>query len=124
MADKDRNDHMDFNWSGLIIRLITTMIVVGLAAFFTPGFSINNLGALFIASIVIAIMDYVIVKLTGVNATPFGRGIVGFIVSALILYATKFFVAGFNISVFGAIVGALIIGIIDAIIPGDEKSAL
>lgn len=124
MADRERHDNMDFDWSGIVIRLITTMIVVGLAAFFTPGFSINSLGALFIASIVIAIMDYVIIKFTGVNATPFGRGIVGFIVSALILYATRYLVDGFNISVFGAIVGALVIGIIDAIIPGDEKSAL
>ncbi len=71
------------------------------------------------AAVVIALIDYLIQKFTGVNATPFGRGITGFIVAAIILYATKFIVPGFNISVWGgAIIGALVIGIIDVIIPG------
>lgn len=70
------------------------------------------------AAIVIAVLDYLIQKFTGVNASPFGRGITGFIVAAIILYATKFIVPGFNISLWGAIIGALVIGIIDVIIPG------
>jgi uncharacterized membrane protein YvlD (DUF360 family) len=39
-------------------------------------------------------------------------------VAAIILYATKFIVPGFNISIWGAIIGALVIGILDVIIPG------
>lgn len=118
--NRETRDSRTEDWSigELIIRLIVTAIVVGIAAFLTPGFSIDNLWSLIMAAVVIAVLDYLIQKFTGVDASPFGRGITGFIVSAIILYATKFIVPGFNISVWGAIIGALVIGIIDVIIPG------
>lgn len=120
--DKDRNrtEHIDDNWDlgGMLMRLLVTAVVVGIAAFLTPGFSINSLWSLVLASVVIAVLDHLVQRFAGINATPFGRGIAGFIVAAIILYATKFIVSGFNITVWGAIIGALIIGIVDAIIPG------
>ncbi|WP_416198874.1 MAG: Phage holin family protein [Sporanaerobacter sp.] len=102
----------------IFLRIIITAIIVGVAALLTPGFTINGMWSLIIASIVIALLDYFIQKIAGVDASPFGRGITGFIISAIILYATKFIVPGFNISIWGAIIGALVIGILDAIIPG------
>lgn len=118
--ERNTRDNRTNDWSigEIIIRLIVTAIVVGIAAFLTPGFSIDNLWSLIMAAVVIAVLDYLVQKFTGVNASPFGRGIMGFIVAAIILYATKFIVPGFNISVWGAIIGALVIGIIDVIIPG------
>lgn len=118
--NRDARDNRTGDWSigELIIRLIVTSIVVGIAAFLTPSFSIDNIWSLIMAAVVIAVLDYLIQRFTGVNASPFGRGITGFIVAAIILYATKFIVPGFNISVWGAIIGALVIGIIDVIIPG------
>ena len=65
-------------------------------------------------------MDYLFNALLGVNATPFGRGIIGFVVSVVVLYATQFFVAGYTISMLSAVVGAAIYGIIAAIIPGTQ----
>ncbi len=114
----NQDETKDWDIGEILIRILVTAIVVGIAAFLTPGFSINSLWSLILAAVVIALLDYLIQKFTGVNATPFGRGITGFIVAAIILYATKFIVPGFNISVWGAIIGALIIGIIDVIIPG------
>ena len=114
----NENKTQDWNIGEILIRVLVTAIVVGIAAFVTPGFSINNLWSLILAAIVIALLDYLIQKFTGVNASPFGRGITGFIVAAIILYVTKFIVPGFNISVWGAIIGALVIGIVDIIIPG------
>mgnify|MGYP001199819334 FL=1 len=108
----------DWDIGEILIRILVTAIVVGIAAFLTPGFSINNLWSLILAAVVIALLDYLVQKFTGVNASPFGRGMTGFIVAAIILYATKFIVPGFNISVWGAIIGAIVIGIIDVIIPG------
>lgn len=121
--DRNRNrtgqgQTKDWDIGEILIRILVTAIVVGIAAFLTPGFSINNLWSLILAAVVIALLDYVIQKFTGVNASPFGRGITGFIVAAIILYVTKFIVPGFNISIWGAIIGALVIGIIDVIIPG------
>ena len=114
------NEDMTKGWNigEILLRILITAIVVAIAAFLTPGFSINNLWSLILAAVVIALLDYLVQKFTGINATPFGRGITGFILAAIILYATKFIVPGFNISVWGAIIGALVIGIIDVIMPG------
>ncbi len=105
----------------IIGRLITAAIVLAITAFFTPGFSINNIWSLAIAAIVLTIMDYLIIKFTGLHASPFGKGFVGFALAAIILYVTQFFVAGYSISWMAAIIGALIYGVVDYFIPGNQQ---
>lgn len=102
-------------------RLVTAAIVLAITVFFTPGFSINNIWTLAISAVVLTIIDYLIVKFTGLEATPFGKGFVGFILAAVTLYVTQYFVAGYTISWIAAIIGALIYGIIDYIIPGEQE---
>lgn len=117
--DRDRDkDNKNISIGEIILRIVITAIVVGVAAFLTPGFTVSSIWSLLLAAVVIALLDYFIQKIAGIDASPFGRGITGFIVSAIILYVTKFIVPGFNISVWGAIIGALVIGIVDVIIPG------
>lgn len=116
--DRERDDHKGIDISRLLLRVVISSIVIAIAAFFSPGFSIDGLGSLLLASIVIGVLDHLVQKFTGVDASPFGRGIVGFLVAAVILYITKFIVAGFHINMIGAIIGALVIGVIDAIMPG------
>lgn len=105
----------------IIGRLITAAIVLAITAFFTPNFSINNIWSLAVAAIVLTIMDYLIVKLTGLHASPFGKGFVGFALAAITLYFTQFFVAGYSISWMAAIIGALIYGVVDYFIPGNQQ---
>jgi len=102
-------------------RLVVAAIVLGITAFFTPGFSINNIWSLAIAAIVLTIIDYLIVKFTGLHASPFGKGFVGFVLAVITLYVTQYFVAGYSISWMAAIIGALIYGVIDYFIPGDQE---
>ncbi len=105
----------------IIGRLIASAIILGVTAFFTPGFRIDNIWALGLAAIVLTVMDYIIVKFTGLQAMAFGKGFVGFVLAVVILYATQFFVAGYTISWMSAIIGALIYGIIDYILPGEQS---
>ena len=105
----------------IVGRLATAAIVLAITAFFTPGFSINNIWTLAIAAIVLTIMDYLIIKFTGLHASPFGKGFVGFALAAIILYLTQFFVAGYSISWMAAIIGALIYGVVDYFIPGTQQ---
>lgn len=105
----------------IIGRLITAGVVLAITAFFTPGFQITNFWALAVAAVVITIMDYLISKFTGIQASPFGKGFVGFIVSVIILYVTQYFVAGYSISWMSAIIGAIIYGIVDYFLPGEQK---
>ena len=104
----------------IIGRLVVSAIVLGITAFFTPGFSIDSIWTLAIAAIVLTVIDYLISKFTGLNASPFGKGFVGFALAAVTLYVIQYFVAGYTISWVAAIIGALIYGVVDYFIPGDQ----
>ena len=104
----------------IVGRLIAAAVILAITAFFTPGFQISNFWSLAVAAIVLTALDYLIAKVTGVHASPFGKGFVGFVLAAVILYVTQYFVVGYSISWLSAIIGALIYGIIDYFIPGTE----
>ena len=105
----------------IVGRLVTAAIVLAITAFFTPNFSINNIWSLALAAVVLTVMDYLITKFTGLHASPFGKGFVGFALAAIVLYFTQFFVAGYSISWMAAIIGALIYGVVDYFIPGTQQ---
>ncbi len=105
----------------IIGRFIAAAIILAITAFFTPGFQINNFWSLAIAAVVLTVLDYLIVKFTGLHASPFGKGFVGFVLSVVVLYVTQYFVAGYSISWMAAIIGAIIYGIIDYFIPGEQQ---
>lgn len=102
-------------------RLVTAAIVLAITAFFTPGFQINNIWALAAAAIVLTIIDYLITKFTGLHASSFGKGFVGFVLSAVVLYVTQYFVAGYTVSWMAAIVGAIVYGVVDYFLPGEQQ---
>lgn len=104
----------------VIGRFFAAAVVLAITAFFTPGFSINNIWTLAIAAVVLTAIDYLVIKFTGLHASPFGKGFVGFALAAITLYATQFFVAGYSISWIAAIIGALIYGVVDYFIPGNQ----
>lgn len=120
--ERNRRDERknEFNLGEMILRVVITSIVLAIAAFFTPGFTIDGVWSVVIAAVVIGVLDYLIQRFTGIDASAFGRGLAGFLLTALILYITQFIVSGFNISFWGAIIGSLVIGIIDAIMPGRD----
>ena len=105
----------------IVARLATSAVILAITAFFTPGFQINNIGALVAAAIVLTAMDYLITKFTGLHASAFGKGFVGFVLSAVVLYVTQYIVAGYTISWVAAIIGALIYGVVDYFLPGEQQ---
>lgn len=107
-------------FGSIITRFITSAIVLGITAFFTPGFQIESIWTLFLAAIVLTILDYLANTVFNINVGAFGHGIIGFIIAVGVLYATQFFVSGYSISWIAAIIGALIYGVIAAIIPGRQ----
>jgi uncharacterized membrane protein YvlD (DUF360 family) len=103
---------------GFIIRFVVAAIVLMVTAYFVPGFKIRGgfMTAL-IGAIVIAAADFLIEKLFGFDASPLGRGISGFLVSAAVIYFAQYLVPGMEVSLLGAVVGALVIGLVDTILP-------
>lgn len=105
----------------ILWRLLTSAVILAITAFFTPGFSINNIWSLIIAAIILTVIDFLITKFTGLHASAFGKGFLGFVLAAIVLYITQYFVAGYAISWIAAIIGALIYGAVDYFIPGNNS---
>ena len=105
----------------IVGRLISAAVVLAITAFFTPGFQINNIWSLAAAAVVLTVIDYLITKFTGLHASSFGKGFVGFVLSAIVLYVTQYFVAGYTVSWMAAIVGAIVYGVVDYFLPGEQQ---
>ena len=125
MSDNNANTQTRSNSKGMVWqiigRLVTAAVVLAITAFFTPGFQINNIWALAAAAVVLTVIDYLITKFTGLHASSFGKGFVGFVLSAVVLYVTQYFVAGYTVSWMAAIIGALVYGVVDYFLPGEQQ---
>ncbi len=120
MADdmKRKSEDSKSTVGSYILRFILTLIVLAITSFLTPGFRIAGLWSYLGAAVVISIIDYIVERFMGVDASPFGKGIKGFVIAAIILYITQFLVPNMRVSILGAILAAIVIGILDAVIPG------
>jgi putative membrane protein len=117
VADDIVDKRRGTSWAGLIVRFVIAAIVLMVTAFFTPGFAISGFFTALLQAAVIVGLDYLIQVITGIDASPFGRGFSGFIVSAIIIYLTQFIVPGITVSIMGAMIAALVIGIIGVVLP-------
>lgn len=107
-------------FTGVILRFVTSAVILAITAFFTPGFTISNVWSLALAAVVLTVIDYLIVRFTGLHASAFGKGFVGFILAAVVLYVTQYFVVGYSISWVASIIGALIYGVVDYFVPDQQ----
>ncbi|MGE5630068.1 MAG: phage holin family protein [Caulobacteraceae bacterium] len=103
---------------GFIVRFAVAALVLMVTAFFVPGFRMRGgFVTALIAALVISAADYLIEKLFKFDVSPFGRGITGFLVSAAVIYFAQYLVPGMEVSLLGAVIGAVVIGLIDSVIP-------
>ncbi|UFJ39177.1 phage holin family protein [Brevibacillus humidisoli] len=100
-----------------VVRFIVAAIVLLFVGFLVPGFSVNSFWTALFAAVVIAAIGWGIEAMFGDRISPYNRGIIGFLVSAVVIYFTQFVVAGFRVTILGALLAALVIGIIDLFIP-------
>lgn len=105
----------------LVIRFIVSALVLMFVGFLIPGFGpISFLNAL-IAAVVISLLGYGIEALFGKKISPQGRGIVGFLVSAVVIYLAQFIVPDLDVTILGALIAAVIIGVIDLFVPTELR---
>lgn len=105
------------DWLGAIIRFIVSALVLMFVGFLLPGFSSLTFFNALLAAIVIAALGWVVESTLGKGISPYRRGLVGFIVSALVIWAAQLIVPGMEVTFFGALLAAFIIGIIDLFVP-------
>ena len=61
----DSNGKSIWGWVG---RVVLTAVILAIASFLTPGFSIRGLWSFILAAIVISVLDYLVESFMGVDA--------------------------------------------------------
>ena len=104
-------------WIGTIVRFLVSAFVLLVVGYLVPQFTVGGFWSALFLALVIAIIGWVVEGVMGTRVTPFGRGIVGFVTSVLVIYLAQFLVAGVTATLLGAVMAALVIGIVDLFIP-------
>ncbi len=101
-------------------RLITSILVLGITAFFTPGFSASSIWILALSIVILTIVDFLIDNFTKLYFYPFIKFIIGFILSGIALFLVQYLVIGYMISLLSIFLGALVYGLVDYMLPNEE----
>jgi putative membrane protein len=109
------------NILGAIVRFIVSALVLMFVGLIVPGFSRLSFASALLAAIIIAVIGWVVEMVFGRRISPYGRGIIGFISGAVVIYLTQLFVPGMRVTIFGALLASLIIGIIDLFVPTEIR---
>ncbi len=105
------------DWLRHIVRFVVSALVLMFIGLIVPGFSTLSFVNALIAAAVITGLGYIIEAAVGRNVSPFGRGVVGFLVSAAVIYVSQYVVPAMRVTVLGALIAAFIIGLVDTFIP-------
>lgn len=108
---------------GLIVRFVVSALVLLLVSWLIPGFEISGFWGAVLTAVVIAIIGYVVELLFGENVSAQKRGITGFLVVALTIYLSQFIVPNYvSVTLLGALLAAVLVGIFDLFVPTEFKT--
>ena len=97
-------------------RLIISILILIITAFFTPNFSINNFGSLILFSLFLSLIDTAVLSYSGFEKNKIVSFIFGSFLAIVFFYILQIFVSGFKISWISIILGSLLFGFIDYLI--------
>lgn len=101
-----------------IIRFLVSAVVLMVVSWLVPGMSVAGFGGALIAALVIAALGWLGEKLFGKEISPQARGFMGFIIAAVVIYIAQFIVPNsIQVSIIGALLASLVIGLVDAFVP-------
>jgi len=102
---------------GLIIRFVVSALVLLFASFILPGFRVLGFLNALLAAVAIAVIGFIVEALLGKRVSPQSRGLVGFLTAAAVIFLAQFFVPTMRVSILGALLASLVIGVVDAFVP-------
>lgn len=107
---------------GAIVRFVVSALVLMVVSWLTPGFQVNGFWGAVFASLVIALLGWIAQAVLGRGASPSGRGIMGFISAAIIIYLTGWLFPGWlAVTWWGALIAAVLIGLADSVVPTELR---
>jgi putative membrane protein len=100
------------------LRFIVAALVVLYFAFLLPHFSILGFWTAIALAVCIAVAGW-LVEAAAVRrqATPYTRGLAGFVATVVVLFGAQFVAPHVHVSATAAVFAGLIVGVIDAFIP-------
>ncbi len=107
---------------GAVVRFVVSALVLMFVGLVVPGFYVAGFWTAILAAIVIAALGWVVEQIFGTRVSPYSRGLVGFIVAAVVIFAAQAVVPGMRVTVLGALLASLVIGIIDLFVPTTMRS--
>jgi putative membrane protein len=105
------------SWLAHIVRFVVAAIVLMVVSYVTPGFTRLSFWHALLAAVLIVVIGYALESIFGRKISPYTRGGIGFLVSALIFYTIQFVVPGMRVTLLGALIAAIIVGVIDMFVP-------
>ena len=106
---------------GVIVRFVVSALVLLLTSLIVPGFQIVGFVNALLAAVAIAVIGYLVEAVLGRNVAPQSRGIVGFLSAAAVIWATQFIIPSVQVTIIGALLASLVIGVVDAFIPTELR---
>lgn len=101
-------------------RFITSILILGITAFFTTGFTLSNIWILALAIILLSVIDFAIGNFTKLYFHPFVKFFIGFVLSGITLFLVQYFTIGYTLSLLSIILGAIVYGLVDYMLPNEE----
>jgi len=106
---------------GAAIRFVVSALVLMFLGAVLPGFELAGFVNAVLAALVIAALGFIVETLLGRRVSPQRRGLVGFVTAAVVIYAAQFIVPTLQVTVVGALLASLVIGLIDAVVPTELR---
>lgn len=104
-------------------RLITSILILGVTAFFTPGFTTENIWMVIASVIALTVVDFIIDNFTKIYYHPFIKFIIGFVLAGISLFMVQYFAIGYMLSVISIFLGAIVYGLVDYMLPSEDYDA-
>ena len=101
-------------------RLVIAIIVLGITAFFCPGFDKSNFLTLSIITMTLTTFDFILGCYTKLFFHPYLKLLTGFVLSGIALYIVQNLTIGYIISIISIMLGAIVYGLVDYMLPNEE----
>ncbi len=109
------------NWLGAVVRFIVSALVLLFLSFILPGFQVGGFLNALLAAVVIAVIGWAVEAVLGRRVSPQARGVLGFLTAAVVIWVAQFFVPAMTVTILGALLAALAIGLVDAVVPTELR---
>ncbi len=100
-----------------LIRFAVAVLALMLVGYIVPGFSPLTITNALLAALAISVIAWGIEAIVGEDISPRSRGLVSFLVSAAVIWSVQYIVPAMSVTILGALLAALVIGLVDGVVP-------